>query len=60
MRLVGVLLLLFGWLISVGGLMITASTGGRIVFCIVGISLSLFAILGLLNKAHQKNAVWKQ
>jgi hypothetical protein len=28
--------------------------------CILGIGVTLGAILGVLNKAHQKEAVWKQ
>lgn len=60
MKLAGVLIAVFGWLLAVGGLLITASNGGRLVFCIVGISISLFGVLGVLNKAHQKEAVWKR
>ena len=60
MKLIGLLVAVLGWLIAVGGLTITASTGGRIVFCIIGIAITLFGILGLINKAHLKTAVWKQ
>jgi hypothetical protein len=60
MKLIGVLLAVFGWLLPVVGLGMTSSTGARLVICIVGIGITLTAILRLLNKAHEKEAVWKQ
>ncbi len=60
MKLVGVLLAIFGWLLPVVGLTMTSSTGARMVICIVGIGITLFGILSVLNKAHLKTAVWKQ
>jgi hypothetical protein len=60
MKLVGVLLAVFGWLLPVVALNMTSSTGMRMFLCILGIGVTLGAILGVLNKAHQKEAVWKQ
>ncbi|MGH9547679.1 MAG: hypothetical protein ACRD23_20905 [Terriglobales bacterium] len=60
MKLVGVLLALFGWLLPVVALNMTSSTGVRIFICLLGIGITLTAIIGVLNKAHQKEAVWKQ
>jgi tellurite resistance protein TehA-like permease len=60
MKLIGILLAVFGWLLPVVGLGMTSSTGARLVICIVGIGITLTAILKLLNKAHEKEAVWKQ
>ena len=60
MKLIGVLFAVFGWLLPVVGLGLTSSTGARLVICIVGIGITLTAILLLLNKAHEKEAVWKQ
>jgi hypothetical protein len=60
MKLAGFLVAVFGWLLAVAGLLITSSNGGRLVFCILGISVSLFGVLSILNKAHQKEAVWKR
>ena len=37
-----------------------SSTGGRLVLVLVGIAVSLFGILGLINPAYQKNAIWKK
>jgi hypothetical protein len=59
MRLVGLLLAVVGWSIPVVGLTVTQSMGARFVLVVVGIGISLFGILGVLNKAHQKSAIWK-
>jgi hypothetical protein len=59
MRLVGLLLAVVGWLIPVVGLTLTQSVGARFVLAVVGIGISLIGILGLLNKAHLKNAIWR-
>jgi hypothetical protein len=59
MRLVGLLLAVVGWLIPVVGLTVTQSLGARFALAVAGISISLFGILSVLNKAHQKNAIWK-
>jgi hypothetical protein len=60
MKLAGVLIAVLGWLLAVAGLLVTTSNGGRLAFCLVGIGVSLFAILSILNQAHQKEAVWKR
>ena len=60
MKLIGVLLAVFGWLLPVVGLGMTSSTGARIALCIVGIGITLTAILKLLLNDHQKEAVWKR
>ena len=60
MKLVGVLLALFGWLLPVVALNMTSSTGVRMFLCILGIGITLVAILSVLNTAHQKEAIWRQ
>jgi hypothetical protein len=60
MKLIGVLLAVFGWLLPVVGLTMTSSMGVRLFLCVLGIGITLTAILRLLNKAHEKEAVWKQ
>jgi hypothetical protein len=60
MKLIGILLAVFGWLLPVVGLGMTSSTGVRVVLCVVGIGITLTAILKLLLNAHEKEAVWKQ
>ncbi|HTV56077.1 MAG TPA: hypothetical protein VMI06_14335 [Terriglobia bacterium] len=60
MKLVGLLVTIFGWLLAVSGVIITGSLAGRFIFAIVGIGLCLVGILGLLDKAHVRQAIWKQ
>ncbi|HEY1800369.1 MAG TPA: hypothetical protein VGG46_05475 [Terriglobales bacterium] len=60
MKLVGILMAVAGWLVPVVGLGMTQSNAARLTLCIVGIGISLIGILGVLNKAHQKEAVWKK
>ncbi len=60
MRIVGILLALAGWLLPIVALSITQSVGARFVAAIVGITISLVGILGVLNKAHLEHAIWKK
>ena len=60
MILVGILVTFLGFAISVLSLAATSSVGGRLVMVLVGLAVSLFGILGVLNKAYLKNAIWKK
>lgn len=60
MILVGILLTLLGFLISVLSLGVTSSVGGRLAMVLLGLAVSLFGIMGVLNKAYLKNAIWKK
>ena len=60
MKAVGILLALAGWILPVVRLSMTSSNGARIALCIVGLAISLTGIIGILNKAHLKEAIWKQ
>lgn len=59
MRFMGVLLLLAGWLIPIAALSLTQSLAVRFILALLGIGISLVAILVVLNKAHLKHAVWR-
>jgi hypothetical protein len=59
MKLLGILLVLAGWLIPVMALVLTQSNAARLIVTVVGIAITLFGILGVLNRAHLKNAIWK-
>jgi hypothetical protein len=59
MQIVGILLVLIGWIIPVVGVTITQSLGARFILVVLGITVSLIGILGVLNKAHLKKAIWK-
>ncbi len=60
MILIGLLVTLLGFVISVLSLTLTSSVGGRLVIVLLGIAVSLFGIVGLLNKHYLKNAIWKK
>jgi hypothetical protein len=60
MRLLGILLLLCGWLLPVAGLTWTTSLGLRLTLCLLGIVLCAIAILGFLNRFYVKQAIWKK
>lgn len=59
MKLIGAGVCALGWVLTLLGIHITDSTGGRIVFALVGIGVTLVGIIFLLPAAFNKNAVWK-
>ena len=59
MKLIGVAVVLGGWLFVLFGLHLTASVGGRMVTSIVGFAISLAGICFVLAPAVSKNAIWK-
>ena len=60
MRLTGLACIVGGWLIAVAGLFMTSSHIGRCAAACVGIGLSLFGILGVLNRYYLERAIWKK
>ena len=60
MALVGLVITLLGFGIAAGSVGMIASTGGRLGLVLVGIVISLVGVLGVINQAYQKNAVWKR
>ena len=60
MAIAGLLVTLLGFVIAVASLGVMSSVSGRMVMTIVGLIVSLFGIIGLLNPAYQKNAIWKK
>jgi hypothetical protein len=59
MKLIGIAVVLAGWLFVLFGLHLTASVGGRLVTSIVGFAISFFGICYVLAPAVRKNAIWK-
>ena len=60
MRLIGVLIILGGWAITVTGLLMTPSNMARAIIACVGIGVSIFGILGVLNQYYLARAIWKK
>ena len=60
MALVGLVVTLAGFVLAAASVGITSSTTGRLGMVLVGIVLSLIGILGVINPAYQKNAVWRK
>jgi uncharacterized membrane protein len=59
MKLIGVVVVLGGWLFMLLGLHLAASVGARMVTSIVGFAISLAGIIFVLVPAVNKNAIWK-
>lgn len=59
MKLIGVAVVLGGWLFVLFGLHLTASVSGRMVTSILGFAISFIGIVYVLAPAVNKNAIWK-
>ena len=60
MAFVGLAMAFVGFLIAFGSLGLASGTSGRLLLVLIGIVVSLAGIMGPLNQAYQKNAVWKR
>jgi hypothetical protein len=58
-KIIGLLLVLVGWLLPILTLVAVQSTGARLFLSLLGIVISLVGILGVLNKINLKTAIWK-
>jgi hypothetical protein len=56
----GMLVTLLGFAISVLSLGMTSSVGGRMVLVLFGLAVSLFGIMGIINRAYLKDAIWRR
>ena len=59
MKLVGVIVTAGGWVLTLFGLHLTSSVGGRLVIALVGLAISLVGVVVILPTACNKNAIWK-
>ncbi len=59
MKILGIVVILVGWLIAVSSVEV-GSTGLQLVVTLLGLGIILVGIMGILNQAHLKNAIWKQ
>ena len=60
MVLVGLLVTILGFVVGLLSLALASSVGARMTMVLAGIAMSLVGILGLINSAYQKNAIWKR
>ena len=58
MKMMGLILLLGGWLIAVAGLLVTDSTGVRMILALVGFGTAISGLM-TLNKGYLEHAIWK-
>ena len=57
---VGLVITFAGFLLAMLSVGIASGTGGRLILVLIGIAVSLTGIMGVLNKAYLKNAIWKK
>ena len=60
MQILGILVTLLGFVLALLSLTITTSVNGRLIIVLVGLAVSLGGILGLINGACLKNAIWRK
>jgi hypothetical protein len=60
MALVGLVVTLVGFLVAVLSVGLASATAVRLIIVLIGIGISLGGIIGILNPAYQKTAVWKR
>jgi hypothetical protein len=60
MALVGLVMTSAGFLLAALSVGLSSSTTGRLGLVLVGIVIILAGIIGVINPAYQKNAVWKK
>lgn len=56
---VGLLVIMLGFVISVLSLALH-SGGAQLAVVLLGLAVSLYGIMGVLNRAYLKNAIWKK
>jgi hypothetical protein len=60
MAAVGLVITFLGFVLSVASLGLSSSNSTRLVIVLLGIVVSLGGIIGVINPAYQKNALWKK
>ena len=60
MKLAGLITMFIGWLLATVVALQVGSLRGKFALAIVGIAVILYGLMGLLNKAHLRTAIWKQ
>jgi len=60
MAVAGLAVTFLGFLIALGSLTLTTDVSMRMVIVIIGLLVSLAGIVGLINPAYMKNAIWRR
>jgi uncharacterized membrane protein len=58
MKLLGILIAVLGWLVAIMSVKLS-SPAAQNICALVGFVIALVGVLGVLNGAHLKNAIWK-
>jgi hypothetical protein len=58
MRILGLLMAVLGWLIAVSSVEVSG-VGLQTFVALLGLLVALGGVVGVLNPAHLKNAIWK-
>lgn len=56
----GLVIMLLGFLLSLFSLTLASGNGGRLILVLLGLAVSLFGLIGVLNRAYLNNAIWKK
>ena len=56
----GIAITVLGFVISVLSLTITSSVGGRMTIVLIGLAATLVGVIGLINRAFLKDALWRK
>jgi hypothetical protein len=60
MILLGILITVLGFILSLASLTLTTNVNVRMGMVLAGIAISLTGILGVINRAYLKNAIWRR
>jgi uncharacterized membrane protein len=58
MKIIGLLIAVLGWAIAVSSVEISSVTA-QILVALVGFAVAAGGVVGVLNSAHLRNAIWK-
>jgi cytochrome c biogenesis protein CcdA len=56
----GVIVTLLGFLVSILSLTVTTNVNARLAIVLIGIAISLFGVIGLVNRGFLKKAIWSK
>ena len=60
MALVGLAITILGFVLALLAPGLSGSTGGRLALVLIALAISLGGIIGVINPAYLKNAIWKK